>query len=296
MYNLLIMIDDEKKFWIENSEYKIKNDRLFEYTDEEIKEKYMKDLDRLRNLPCLFAYEIPYKKEETKGHIGYIQSIREYNYPGYHKNGKKIHIEYKLDHTYPDIYINKKDISALEDLGIDKPTEPWELTRTHWAVKKRNLFKFLAKSLLKRFNIEPTPTHSEMKQIWEEDYINKTLCFLSHKAEYKKQVSQIKEKLKTKNINCFVAHQDIEPSLEWQKEIIKALNTMHIFIGIVTDDFHEGSWTDQEIGYAYKRKIPRILVKLDNLPPQGFVSSEQALTASWSNIHEKIIEQIKKIP
>ena len=70
---------------------------------------------------------------------------------------------------------------------------------------------------------------------------------------------------------------------------------MDIFIGIVTDNFHEGSWTDQEVGYAYKRKVPRILVKLENLSPRGFVSSEQALTANWNNIHNKIIEQIKKI-
>ena len=83
-------------------------------------------------------------------------------------------------------------------------------------------------------------SQSEMKKIWGENYVNKKLVFLSHKAEYKEEVSKIKDDLKKENINCFIAHQDIKPSLEWQKEIIKALDTMHIFIGIVTDDFHTG--------------------------------------------------------
>ena len=166
MYNLLIRFDDEKKLWVENSEYEIKDDRLFGYTDERIKEKYMEDLDKLKGFPCLFAYEVSNGEEEAKGHIGYIKSIRKssYSFPYYKSDRKNITIEYELDHTYPEIYINKKDTSALEDLGID--TESWELTRTHWAVKKRNLFKFVAKSFLRRFDVEPTPTHSEMRRIW----------------------------------------------------------------------------------------------------------------------------------
>lgn len=292
MYNLLIMMDDEKKYWIENNKYEITRDRLFGCTDKIVKEKYIDNLDTLKEFPCLFVYEIPLKtiKEgqgETKGYIGYIQKLT--------YSQKKIFIKYHLDFTYPEIHISQKDISGLSSLGITDPIDSWELNRTYWAVKNKNLFEFIAKSFLKKLNIDSTPTSSEMKRIWGEDYVNKTLCFLSHKTGYKKQVSQIKEKLKIENINCFVAHQDIKPSLKWQKEIIKALDTMHIFIGIVTDDFHEGSWTDQEIGYAYKRKVPRILVKLDHLPPQGFVSSEQALTANWDNIYEKIVDQINKI-
>ena len=282
--------DDEQKYWIENNGHKMPADRLFNYTDEKIEEKYKENLDKLKNFPCLFTYEVNHK-EETKGHIGSIKSISEYE--GYRT--QKISIQYELDHTYPEIYIKETDISALQELGINDPSESFELSRGYWAVKNKNLFRFVSKYFLKRCNIKPLPPF-DMKRIWGADYINKTLCFLSHKFEYKRQVSrQIKEKLKRKNINCFVAHQDIEPSLKWQKEIIKALDTMHIFIGIVTDDFHTKSWTDQEIGYAYNRGVPRILVKVSNSSPQGFVSSEQALTAKWNNIHKKIVEQILKM-
>ena len=291
MYNFLMIADGEEKDWVENEgkEYKIIR-RIFEYTEEGIKEKYKNNLDKLKNFPCLFTYEIPYRstKVKTKGHIGHIISIKERSY--------YIIIKYRLDHTYPEFYMNKKNISDLEDLGItDGPDELGELNRTHWAIKNKNLFEFVAKFLVKKFNIESTLSYNEMKRIWGENYMNKPLVFLSHKAKYKKQVSQIKKHLKKEDINCFIAHEDIEPTLEWQKEIIKALNTMHIFIGIVTDDFHGGVWTDQEVGYAYKRKIPRILVKLGGVPPQGFISPEQAVVdANWNNINEKIMEQIKK--
>ena len=134
-----------------------------------------------------------------------------------------------------------------------------------------------------------------MKKIWGQNYKDKTLIFLSHKANYKKQVSQIKENLETesKSISCFVAHQDIHPTLEWRKEIIKALNTMNVFIGVITDDFHKGSWTDQEIGYAYKINTPRIFLKIGTLDPQGFISSEQALHSNWINAHKKTIEHLQ---
>lgn len=70
---------------------------------------------------------------------------------------------------------------------------------------------------------------------------------------------------------------------------------MHIFVGIVTDDFHTGSWTDQEIGYAYKRKVPRVFIKVGETDPQDFISSEQALNANWNNIHIKIMEHLEKV-
>ena len=139
-----------------------------------------------------------------------------------------------------------------------------------------------------------TLSQLEIKKIWGEDYVNKKLVFLSHKAEYKKEMSDIKNNLKKENINCFIAHQDIQPSLEWQKEIIKALDTMHIFIGIVTSNFHTGSWTDQEIGYSYKRGVPRLFIKVGKSDPQGFISSEQALNANWNNIHIKIIKHLQE--
>lgn len=90
-----------------------------------------------------------------------------------------------------------------------------------------------------------------------------------------------------------MAHDDITPGSLWQNEIVKALNTMDIFIGFVTDEFHQGSWTDQEIGYAYRRDVPRIFVKLEKTNPKGFMSTEQALETSWDDAPSAVIEHLK---
>ncbi len=292
MYNLLMMSDPDQTWWENNNVYE--ETRLFEYTNEKIKEKYENNLDKLKNLPCLFTYERWGGNNKIKGYVGHIRSIKEKE--TFNKGlGLEVIIEYSLDVEYPIINIDIKNHSDLLNLGIDDP-KLWELSRTHWAVKNKDLFEFISKYFAKKIKKESIVTSSEMKNIWGENYTDKTCIFFSHKAKYKKEVSNIKEELEKENFCCFIAHEDIEPSLSWQREIIKALDTMHIFIGIVTDDFHKGSWTDQEIGYAYKRNTPRIFIKLGESDPQGFVSSEQALTnkIKWNNAHINIIEYIKK--
>ena len=289
MYNLL-MISDPDQIWWENNEI-YEEGRLFEHTSEEIKEKYINNIDELKSLPCLFTYE-RYGNNKIRGHIGHIKSIEKRDS---YRNPPKIIIGYSLDKEYSVLNINPKSHSDLLDLGIEGPRS-WELGRTHWAVKDKSLFQFAAKHFAKKIKPEPVLTSTEMKTVWGEDYMNKTRIFFSHKANYKKEVSNVKENLEKENFSCFVAHENAEPSLIWKNEIIKALDTMNIFVGIVTDNFHTGSWTDQEIGYAYKRNTPRIFIKLDRSDPQGFVSSEQALTnkVEWGNVHIKMIEHIKK--
>jgi len=68
-------------------------------------------------------------------------------------------------------------------------------------------------------------------------------------------VSEVKSDLESQGLRWFLAHEDVMPSLSWQSEILNALNTMDIFVGFVTDDFHGGGWTGQEIGYAHKRGV-----------------------------------------
>ena len=69
---------------------------------------------------------------------------------------------------------------------------------------------------------------------------------------------------------------------------------MHIFVGFVTNDFHKGIFTNQEIGYALKRDVPRIFLELEESTPEGFLLQEQTLAdIDWNNCHKKIIETIK---
>ncbi|MGA9048524.1 MAG: toll/interleukin-1 receptor domain-containing protein, partial [Dehalococcoidia bacterium] len=99
--------------------------------------------------------------------------------------------------------------------------------------------------------------------------------FLSHKSEVKEETAKLKEKLKIYGITCFVAHTDIEPTKEWQTEIENALHSMDALIALLTDDFHNSDWTDQEVGFAFGRSVPIIPVKLGR-DPYGFMGKFQA--------------------
>jgi nucleoside 2-deoxyribosyltransferase len=115
------------------------------------------------------------------------------------------------------------------------------------------------------------------KRIWEDGRFR---VFLSHKSAVKKQVAALKEKLRLFGISCFVAHEDVNPTKEWQNEIENALASMDAFVALLTRDFHDSEWTDQEVGYALARAVPLIAVRLER-NPYGFIGKFQALAAKW---------------
>ncbi len=113
--------------------------------------------------------------------------------------------------------------------------------------------------------------------------------FLSHKSEVKKETAELKEKLGSFGISAFVAHEDIKPSRAWQTEIENALHSMDAFAALITKDFHDSLWTDQEVGFALVRGIPVIAVKLER-DPYGFLGKFQALRADWDSAAMGIVK------
>jgi hypothetical protein len=106
--------------------------------------------------------------------------------------------------------------------------------------------------------------------------------FLSHKAEVKKETAELKEGLALFGITCFVAHEDVDPTKEWQEEIENAIMSMDAFVALMTKTFHESDWTDQEVGFALGRGVPLIAVKL-GMAPYGFIGKFQALSCKWAD-------------
>ncbi len=140
---------------------------------------------------------------------------------------------------------------------------------------------------LRKSVTHPQLSSEDITRIWGD----KTLrLFLSHKSGHKANVAKIKEELSILGVSCFVAHEDIEPTKEWQDEIERALNSMDIMAALLTKDFHSGSWTDQEVGFAFGRGIPIIAVKLEGSDPLGFIGKFQAVSSDWDSTPEKIIK------
>lgn len=127
-----------------------------------------------------------------------------------------------------------------------------------------------------------TPSEVETRHIWTEGYFR---LFLSHLAERKVEVHKLKDSLRYYGISAFVAHDDIQPSKEWQDEIELALRSMDSLAALVTPKFIESKWCDQEIGWAFGRGIPVLPVRLGN-DPYGFAGKYQAIPGTLNNPYE----------
>ena len=283
MYNLLMMISDGGDPWQANEGRPFNIDflrsRVFEHTSDTVKQRFAgpdgPDFGALKELPCLFTYE----GDNVVGTIGRITAITHM--------GRSLQINYALPPAYPLIRMN--DYSVFSTLGINA----YEHSRTHWAVKEIDLFEAATRLLHAQGNSLPTLSDEQMRNVWGNDYSRKKLAFLSHNAFHSQQAAEVKAQLEWRGLCCFLAYQDIVPSKVWHEEILKALDTMDIFVGLVTDDFHTGGWTDQETGYAVKRDVPRVFVQLQEQNPVGMVAREQALHSDWENAAEAIFSHLR---
>jgi hypothetical protein len=119
------------------------------------------------------------------------------------------------------------------------------------------------------------PSEVEVRRLWPEGHFR---LFVSHVSAHKVAVSKLKDELELFGISGFVAHEAIQPSLEWQREIELALRSMHALLALITPDFHASNWTDQEVGWAFGRGVLVVPVRL-GVDPYGFAGKVQAISA-----------------
>lgn len=130
-------------------------------------------------------------------------------------------------------------------------------------------------------------------RIWgEQDFLR---LFLSHKVEFKTRTATLKKHLQLFGVSCFVAHEDIHPTKEWQNEIENALFSMDAFCALMTKDFHDSLWTDQEVGVAFGRGVPIVALRLGQ-DPYGFIGKFQAVSCSWDEAPFEIVKVLIKHP
>lgn len=99
--------------------------------------------------------------------------------------------------------------------------------------------------------------------------------FVTHLSSEKIFAAELQEALLRFGISSFVAHNDIEPTLEWQAQIETALSTADSLVALLHPKFHISNWTDQEIGFAMGRGLPVFAVRLGQ-DPYGFIARFQA--------------------
>jgi len=126
LYNLFISGDENA--WESDAKIFDLDRCLREYTEKDIVEKFGKlgrtDIDEIKKLPCIFAYEDYCGKDAS---IGYITDIK------VRQAGVKITIQ----------KVKELSLASLHKLQFELDIKSWELNRTHWAIKKVNLYKEL---------------------------------------------------------------------------------------------------------------------------------------------------------
>jgi TIR domain-containing protein len=144
--------------------------------------------------------------------------------------------------------------------------------------------------LAKHIGAVPELERVETPSFWKPD---QPRVFISHLAEIKSKAVNLSKALEEYSIISFVAHEDIEPTKEWQIEIEIALTTMDALVVLLSPGFKESNWTDQEVGVAVGRGVPIVPVKIE-LDPYGFIGKYQALQGK-GKIPVKVASEIFEI-
>lgn len=103
--------------------------------------------------------------------------------------------------------------------------------------------------------------------------------FISHTSVNKVRAAAIAKAAARIGISGFVAHDTIEPSREWQRVIETALYTCDALVAMVTSDFVDSRWCDQEVGFVLAQRKPVLALKM-GADPHGFMGRYQAIPSS----------------
>ncbi|MBU2969069.1 toll/interleukin-1 receptor domain-containing protein [Pseudoalteromonas sp. C2R02] len=194
-----------------------------------------------------------------------------------------------------------KEDWALLDLTLKQFGLPWS-EQWNGGDKEHYIIEMLSDSkdealleLAKHLGLASQLESPVEPDFWETDEVR---IFLSHLAINKVETSKLKEHLEYYGMSAFVAHEDIEPTKQWQAEIESALASMDGLVALLAPGFKESNWCDQEVGVAIGRKLPILAIR-QGLDPYGFIGKYQALQGvgkSASELANEIFELFLPMP
>ena len=102
-------------------------------------------------------------------------------------------------------------------------------------------------------------------------------AFLSYQTADKAVAGQVKRILAEAKVEAFLAHEDIDVSVEWRLKILEEIGKANIFICLLSAAYMKSPWCVQESGIAaFRTGITVVPLSIDGTTPTGFVSSYQA--------------------
>jgi hypothetical protein len=142
-------------------------------------------------------------------------------------------------------------------------------------VKFNHLLRNYPSDIISNIIITPRLLSAEGLRVDPKVSIEK-YAFISYQTKDKSVAGNIKQLLGGVGIKAFLAHEDIEVSLEWREEILKEISSASIFICLLSQNYLLSPWCLQEAGMAILRGITIIPLSIDGTIPMAFMSKYQA--------------------
>ena len=289
MYNLFVSGNDEA--W-EGEPFILEIGRCVrEYTDAEITNKYgeltSEQVDAIRRMPGVFAYEAGWKKDPK---FGIVREVT--------KRQGKAKIEYELVDL--ERFITCSDI---EEMRFELDISDWELNRTHWAIKDINL----AKELSVKGVLLPRWARSEAKSVNITSHrFDVAFSFPGEVRDYVESIASELEKEIGPNSyfydNNYKA-QLARPSLDILLQDIYC-NRSRLIVVFLCEKYQEKEWCGIEFRaireILKEREHDKVMfVKMDEGKVEGVFSTDGYIdgrTHSPTEISEFIRERVSLLP
>lgn len=145
-------------------------------------------------------------------------------------------------------------------------------------------------------DVAPEKRNDSLISLGDSKYwlIDHLRVFIGHVHTAKLQAAALRYALQRYAISAFVAHEDIDTSDEWREEILRSLMSLDVFVAILSPDFNESKWTDQEIGIAVARDV--LMIPIDRgEKPYGFLEKYQALPSKGLKAKDVAAEVFRTI-
>ena len=128
-----------------------------------------------------------------------------------------------------------------------------------------------------------TVTSKQEDEIWKSPGLLR--LFLSHKSDQKVALSNLRTQLIRYGIDCFLAHQEITPTKEWQVVIQHGLQTCDALLAVGTPGFKTSAYCMHEVGWGLGRGV-LVLPILAGEGPEGFHAVKQGPTVDLAHASE----------
>ncbi len=102
-------------------------------------------------------------------------------------------------------------------------------------------------------------------------------AFVSYQTEDRAVAGSLRDALTPAGITAFLAHEDIDVSVEWRGRLLQELHRADVFIAVLSAAYLRSHWCIQESGIAaYKPDLLVIPLSLDGTIPPAFLGGFQS--------------------